>query len=559
VIGTAHRYRRAVNVLAGALLLVGTGAAPAGDADRQEPRTLRIGLVSTGALFPLPPAMMPESPERWVMQQVYGPGLVWPGTEMDAEPELALATRIGGTALPNALIYQIRDDVQFHDPNASLTGILQYQETYELYSRLAREGAAEIDPVFAYVDTVYGLPAVDREEYPRIRIDLTDAQFIPAARRIATVNLFPESVLRVIKNLGMPDLMAELIDRDPAGLGGYRLVLGEGQQAAERSRPVFVLEANPNYFGGEPEFERVEIVFYRTDRQLVQAFFTDQIDVVSLPNWRISNALDRQLQSTSRNKVFRQYPLRDHFFFLAFNCSHALLRQSELRRAIAYGLDRNRMRDGPAATGRISDVPIFPELSEVRSGARRGRTAQAILQQLGYQLAGRVMQDRAGRQLRFTLHYPNHVEHYETMARRVVVDLANLGIVVEPAPVSPLEVRNRLRSGDYQMAIFEMTMHGTPDVIRKYFHSDNAESGVNFTRYESRTFNTAIEAVLRGMSLVEFWDRGVLRRLTLDYPLVPLYFPAFSYYAFNNEVVHPNSVGQMNTRLEPIASWRRPP
>lgn len=548
-----ERKWRVLGTLLGALLLVGAGAAPTDGPPDQPRRALRIGLVGSGSFLPLPPAMMPDTPERWVMEQVYGPGLVWPGTELDPEPQLALATRAYEVVRPGQLLYSVRTDVHFH--NGSLLGLSSYYETFDLYRRLARAGDPDIDPAFAHLDSVW----IDMD-LQRVGIWMRPALLQEAARRIATVVPIPPKLVRLVNGLGPREARGVLLGEEPTGLGGYRWnITVPTRPEAAFSGPVIELRANPDYFEDAPEFDRVEIRFFPNDRQLIQAFVTDQVDVVRLPNWQASSTLRQQLQFARTHKIFRTYPSRDHFYFLAFNTSQPRLQRTELRRAMAFALDRRKLRAGPPATGLIGEAPVQPERSDIQRSGRRSRTASVILQrELGYRVSRGVLRDGQGRELRFTLHYPNHVEHYETMARQISVDLARLGFVINPVPVPPQELRDRLRTGDYELAIFEMTLPPTTDVLRKYFHSENAASGVNFTRYSNRTFESNIEAVLRGdLPNAESYRQGALNRLREDFPLVPLYFPTNVYYAFSTDVVEPESVGRINSYLQPLARWRR--
>jgi len=110
---TGHKRPRTITVtlpLLAILCLISGHALPEGDAapgrsesdpsagpvldgiltpERQEQNgTLDIGIVSTIDFVALPPAFLPDGPERWIMEQVYGPGLILPPLKGVIEPGL---------------------------------------------------------------------------------------------------------------------------------------------------------------------------------------------------------------------------------------------------------------------------------------------------------------------------------------------------------------------------------------------------------------------------------------------------------------------------------------
>jgi ABC-type oligopeptide transport system substrate-binding subunit len=259
-----------------------------------------------------------------------------------------------------------------------------------------------------------------------------------------------------------------------------------------------------------------------------------------------------------RNLHFRYFPRPDHFYYLAFNNSNPLLAQNEVRGAIRMAINREGLRLGvPRGLSPISDLPIQPP-DEGLSGRPRRRTALNMLTQLHFGRSGDVLTDPSGRRVQLRLHYPDHITMYEEMARSIKNDLQRLGFLIEAIPVGPEELRGRLQSGDYDLALFEMTLRPTPDVFQHWFGADAIETGTNFLRYRSANFNSNLNAVMRGTgSNPESYWQGALNRFEEDAPLVPLYFSTQQYWVLNGEVVDLRSVGQIGLRLEPLARWRR--
>jgi MarR-like DNA-binding transcriptional regulator SgrR of sgrS sRNA len=564
--------KRVGMVLTGAIFLLGSGPAqisgPAGTDSsahtakrirlagaQQQAAPLRIGVVATGEFLPLPPPMLSHSSDAWVMEQVYGPGLIWSGTEYESRSLLALASDEVPAVMPaSRIFFELREDVRYHDSSVlSLTSLLS---TFSLYRRLAREGFVGLDAAFAHIDSIE-ITSEERRIGLWMESEVSrNARGEATLRHLATASSLPAATLRVIRSAAPDEVTGILATTPPVGLGGYRWVYRQPTAATAERTPMFELQAFADYFGGEPEFDRVEIHFFPTDRHLIQAFVTNQVDVARLPTWQASQTLRSQSLGST---VFRTYPKYDNFFFMAFNTSDGALRSAVVRRSMVLALDRASLPSGPRASGRLSDTPIDPVRGEESRGTPQRRRALNLLQtEAGFRLREGVLYDTAGRPLELTLIYPNHVEHYETMARQIQVDLGHIGFLITPQPLAPQELRQRLSNGDYQLALSEMTLHPSTAELYRLFHSDGVEQGFNFTRYRSRTFDSLISAVLRGQDSPgqNFLDQA-LRQLRLDYPLVPLYFPRWDYYAFNTDVVDSESVGRTLSRLEAIAHWKR--
>jgi len=233
-----------------------------------------------------------------------------------------------------------------------------------------------------------------------------------------------------------------------------------------------------------------------------------------------------------------------------------------VRPTLARAINRKAMLDEPEAWSVITEFPIHPRsrLGEsprvLRSPTRyMPTTARRMLQEAGLIRQGQAI-GRTGQQIRLNLIYPDHVELYEEMALRVKNDLQRLGFRIDAEPVPPEVVRKRLQEGDYWLALSEMTLPPTPEAIQRIFHSTNASSGLNFTRYRNLTFDTNIDAMIFQRAPNPETNRDAAIRLLGDeFPLLPLFFQANEYYVFNISILDPESLGYIGTRLEPIAKW----
>ncbi len=553
------RIRRALFFPVGVLLLGGflPGAStPVQGQERNVPSQrpsagLRIGFVSVGNLVPLPPDLQPERTIRWIMHQVYGPGLIEPpGREEDA-PVYLLASEFGPRPVRGTWRIRLRPGVVFHD--GSELDPEDVRETLLLYKRLAEAGHPDIDPVFRLIDSV--------EVRADGAVDFTLGRHLQDQPwRIGRVVPLPAGRARLVRgdlSEMQGQLIAQFVDRPPVGLGGYRYEPVD-PRTSDPGEALFVLRAFDRYFQGRPVFREAMIRFYPNERQLMQAVVTGELDVVGI----LPRLASEELTSLLANRVevqYRRFPQTEHFYYLALNNATWPFEEREARQAVRLAVDRNQLRLGyPVTLSPISDIPVQPAPNSGERAPVRRRAAMNLLQDLGFRVVNDLLTGRDGRPVRLRLHYPDHYRTYERMARNVKNDLQRLGLLVDAIPVHPSELKARLSSGDYDLALYEMDLPPTPEGLFHFFATDPAR-GVNFTRYGSVAFRSNLNAALSppaGTSLQEYWN-GALERFEDDVPLIPIYFDLAQHWAFDGAVVDVRSVGVSTRRMEPLARWRR--
>lgn len=518
---------------------------------RRTSTELRIGFVSVGNLVPLPPDLQTERTIRWIMHQVYGPALLEPPERQEEAPIYLLATEFGQQPVRGRWRLRLRTGVVFHD--GSEFGPDDVQETLLLYKRLAEAGHPDVDPVFQLIQDV--------EIQQDGAVDfILERHLQEQAWRVAQVVPLPAERARLVRGdltEMQSQLIAQFVERPPVGLGGY-LYEQSDPRSTDPGEALFVLRAFDRYFQGRPVFREVMIRFYPTGRQVMQAMVTGELDVVGM----LPRLASEELASLLSNRVevqHRRFPQTEHFYYLALNNAAWPLEEREARQAVRLAVDRNQLRLGsPPPLSPISNIPVQPPPNSGERAAVRRRSAMNLLEGLGFRVVNDLLTDRDGRPVRLRLHYPDQFTTYERMARNVKNDLQRLGLLVDAIPVRPTELKARLRSGDYDLALYEMDLPPTPEGLLHFFASD-PERGMNFTRYNSVAFRSSLRAALdppAGTSLEEYWN-GALARFEDDVPLIPIYFDLGQHWAIDGSLVDLRSVGMSTRRMEPLARWRR--
>lgn len=546
-----------LGALAVLLLLGGAGPSesPLPPTQPEGERELHIGVVSSGPFHPLPPALLGHGPEQWIMEQVFGPGLHRRGRNGGPENRTVLTQEIIDGVRPGWTFYTLRPEILFQDGTA--LRLEDVRDTYHLYRDMVGAGDVGLDPAFAYLDSV-GL----RRDLNRVGL------VMPARLRDQAHRLAVSAPLHPAMRHGLPQgpqaVRGTLESRRIIGLGSYRLAFDITHERGE-GEVIIRLEAVDTGPMTDPEIRRVVFHLYENDQQLIRAFVTGKIQVARLPSYLAQSRLrDEMTGQENRGFITRFFQQRDHFLFLAFNNAYPPLQDAAVRRALAYALNRGAMKHPEIReVDEVSDVPLLPTSPFGRTVqyTYRPRHAASLLSEEGYRLRGRELVDPAGNPVRFNLVYPSTGGHFEQIARRIKLDLQSIGIIVDVEPLRPDRIEERLREGSYQMALSEMTLPPTPEAILRLFRSENAATGVNFTRYRSTNFDSNIRAAVLRPEIEDpdTYYRGAIERLQLDIPLLPIYFERRSYYAFDTRTLDASTVGRISRQLEPLAQWRWSP
>lgn len=559
-------------LLAGPLLLAGwrgvpdSGArtVPLSPASSRQGRgdTLHIGIVFSGGFLPIPPEMMPDIPEKWIMEQVYGPGLIMPRRngieelEIDDPTGVLSITKPEPAAEPGKYYFTLRRGVQFHDGRE--LDLRDIEASFDTYKRLALSKHHYVDYAFTHFNSVTMSP-----DENKVGLSMPE-WLLPTHIKNQIYRLAASAPLadrfQISSSLApQPEIENQAL-QEPVGLGAY---VYDGLGDGRRTRASIIrLKAFEDYFGEGPYIRNIAIHLYPNDRELIQAFLTGEIQLVRLPTFHAWTSLVSQLKG---RYIARSYRHPNHFFFLAFNNQIELLNNKDVRRALSLAIKRTDLdfRDAPPAWSAVTNLPFHPrsELGKREKPRYQPRGALRILRESAQvRMTGSgtgYPRNAEGERFELELIYPNHVGHYETMARSIKNDLENLEFVIRVTPLPPVELRKRLEDGDYQLALSEMTLPPTPESLDRLYNSSNTANGLNFTRYQNRTFDSLINAVFREDTPNK--QRHLTDAINLineEIPLLPLFFQDNEYYVFDSRVLAHESIGQPGARLAPMASWR---
>lgn len=298
------------------------------------------------------------------------------------------------------------------------------------------------------------------------------------------------------------------------------------------------LEKNQNYYGSLPYIDEIVGIIFSDDKAIQQAYDAGQVDLCAIDDY----TWDR-FRSDKKSKVesFETQNLE----VLAFNTSDPLLQDVDLRRAIDYSVNKERIIDSLyLSQGTIATFFINPKLSSGLFTREESYlsvdTAVSILEKGGYRdIDGdgyRENKDGGPLVLHILANPLNH--RMQTEAQMIADDLKKVGLKARLQTVGTetqaeseeeegktkqtKNLASSLKSGSYQMAVLGMDFSAVADL-----HAVLGSSGsMNISRYGNEKMNELLKELREEQdpeNQKELIDK-IYKIFRKDVPYVPIVF-----------------------------------
>ena len=364
-----------------------------------------------------------------------------------------------------------------------------------------------------------------------------------------TVGILPAHLIDGIPAQMLPQAQ---FNTQPVGTGAFRI--------AEMDARHVILEANPLYYRRRPYLDKIEFVFYPDYPSIFAAHRRGEVA-------GISRVLSEHLDMVREDEALNLYSAPLAGYSLVFlNLTRPAFEENEVRQALLWGLDRQKMVDDVlSGQGIVIHSPIMANswayamnLPHYEYDPDRARK---ILDQAGWVDAnGDGIREKGGVPLEFTLHTNADNQDRIQMIYEITNQLAAIGVRVMPETLDWQDlIGNHLRTRDYDAILYGWNLLSDDPDLYPHWHSTQIDGeGQNYGAYVNPEADALLEQARRSVSTGE---RGDLYRqfqtiFIEDVPALLLYQPVYNYAV--NQKVRDVQIGPMTDspdRFRTVRDW----
>ena len=345
-----------------------------------------------------------------------------------------------------------------------------------------------------------------------------------------TFGVLPKHVLEGVPPDG---LVTAEFNINPIGSGPYKfdhLILDQGQITG------VVLTSFEDYYSKPPFIPQVVFRYFPSSAAALDAY--EQGEVLGIS--RITrDVLQEALAQPNLAVYTSRMPQVSMVLFNLNNPEVPFLGETDVRRAMLFGLDRQRMISNILGGQAVmADGPIFPGSWAYYDGIEHidydPEQAVSLLKSAGYVITadGGTVRAKDGQSLVFTMLHPDDELHTQ-LAQTIQANWAQIGVQVnlQPVPYDRM-VFDYLGPRTYQAALVDLNLARTPDPDPyPFWHQAEATGGQNYTQWDNRTASEYLE---QARVNTDFDVRTRLYRnfqvmFAKELPALPLYYPVYSF------------------------------
>lgn len=369
--------------------------------------------------------------------------------------------------------------------------------------------------------------------------------------------VLPEHLLRDTHPL---DLANAPFNLSPVGSGPYsfsEIMIDEGQ--------IFgvVLDAFDGHYLERSFIDQIFFRYFDSSELAYQAYLEGEIMGISDVS---EDVLSSVLQDETLNLYSARMPIMGILLLNLDSSSRPFFNELEVRQALMHGINRQWLIDAyMEGQAIIADSPILPGTWAYNENMVRipfdSDKAVSLLKGAGYTIPaeGGAIRSKDGVNLSFELVHPDTVLHRQ-MAESIRADWAKIGVSVQLVAVGyEVLLTDYLESGNYDAALVELNMAGTPDPDPyPFWHQAEANGGQNYSGWDDRRASEYLEQARVSISQNQRTRlyRNFQTHFNLELPSLPLYYPV-SNFALSAQVqgVSVGPLLQASDRLANIHEW----
>ena len=338
-----------------------------------------------------------------------------------------------------------------------------------------------------------------------------------------TVKILPKHVWQDIKPINFA--LSEF-NLKPIGSGPYKFDrFKKDRNGGMRS---YQLSANDNFYGGRPFINEIEVKFYVSEDEMIDAYNRNEIEGLGFVS----------PDNLKRVKFKQRLNLRElrlpRYFAVFFNQNKsAILSDKNIRLALSHATDKNALVEKVLENRGIAvHSPMMGGVLDISNNIKKYDydldLAKTILETNGWSKDKNEVFAKKDQKLQIkiaTSTWPELAEVAKIVEEQWEALGAQVDIEVLPTP----ELQQVIKDRNYEALLFGAVLNIDPDPFSLWHSSQKKDPGLNLSLYDNKAADTLLEEARQTLNPLERADKydDFQKLIIEDIPAVFLYNPLY--------------------------------
>lgn len=341
-----------------------------------------------------------------------------------------------------------------------------------------------------------------------------------------TINILPKHIWQDIKPINFA--LSEF-NLKPVGTGPYKFKkLKKDKLGQIRS---YELESNKVFYDGRPYINNIEIKFYNSEDEMIDAYNKNGVSGLSSLSPQNLDKIKFKKRLSIKNLKLPRY------FAVFFNQNQSkILSDKNVRLAMSYGTDKQEIIQKVLNnSGLPVNSPMIEGVIDIQSGAQlyeyNREQAQKLLADSGWGNPDEkgILKKKDDR-LTVSLTVPLLSDLINT-ANIIKDQWSKIGIETQIVTLTTPELQQAIKERNYQMLLFGEILMPDPDPFSLWHSSQKKDPGQNLALYDNKTADTLLDEARQTLNPLERMKKydDFQKLVMADAPAVLLYNPLYLY------------------------------
>ncbi len=355
-----------------------------------------------------------------------------------------------------------------------------------------------------------------------------------------TINILPKHIWQDIKPINFA--LSEF-NLKPVGSGPYKFQKLKKNDTGQIQS--YELESNRSFYDGRPYINNIEIKFYNSEDEMINAY--NKNDVSGLSSISPQN-LDK-IKFKKRLNI-RELKLPRYFAVFLNQNQSKILSDKSVRLAMNYGINKQEIIQKVLGNNGLPvNSPMIGDIIDIQNNTNpyeyNVEQAKKLLADAGWGNSDdKGILKKKDDKLSVTLTVPSWSELIDT-ANILKDQWAKIGIDVTVVALPTPELQQAIKERNYQMLLFGEILMPDPDPFSLWHSSQKKDPGQNLALYDNKAADTLLEDARQTLNPLERMKKydDFQKLVIADAPVVLIYNPLYLYgqdqkiMGFDTEVI----------------------